>query len=468
MNRAIAEAVPVFIAPPRKSRLARLGDAMRRHRHLIVGAQWTIVAVYLLLVTVPAFMPLPPSGASIVSNLALFAQFAFWGIWWPFVILSVMLLGRAWCGVLCPEGTLCEWASRHGLGKAIPRWMRWSGWPFVAFLSTTVYGQLVSVYEYPKAWLVILGGSTVAAVGIGLVYGKGKRVWCRHMCPVSGVFALLAKVAPVHFRADEEAWKRFAGRARGIDCAPLVDMRHLQSASQCHVCGRCSGYRDAIELAARSPNSEILSLASGRDSAAPALLLLFGVLGVATGAFLWTVSPWFVAIKMAAAGSLIERDWLWLVKDNAPWWILTHYPEASDVFTWLDGLSIVAYIAGTAVVLGGTALLALLGAESLAGRGRYDWKSLAMALIPLAGICVFLGLSMLTVTQLRAEGVTFPWLGGARAALLALGIAWSASLGARIVLASPTPRLRRLGALALYALPLALIGYVWVLAFYVW
>ncbi len=466
--RAIADAVPVFFAPQRASRLARLGDAMRKHRGFILGVQWTVVAFYLILVTLPAFMLLPPSGASIVSNLTLFAQFAFWGIWWPFVMLSMMLVGRVWCGVLCPEGALTEWASRHGLGKSIPRWMRWSGWPFVAFVSTTVYGQLVSVYEYPKAALVVLGGSTAAAVVIGFVYGKGKRVWCRHLCPANGVFALLAKVAPPHFRADEEAWKRYSGRAAAVDCAPLVDLRHLHSASHCHACGRCSGHRSAIALALRSPNREILSAAPARDGVAPALLLLFGVLGVATGAFHWTVSPWFVAMKVGAAGWLIEHNWLWLVKDNAPWWILTHYPEASDVFSWLDGLCILAYIAGTAIVLGGTAFIALRGAQILAGRGRYDWKSLAMALVPAAGICVFLGLSMLTVTQLRAEGLVFPWLRGARAALLALGLAWSFWLGARVVLASPAPYVSRVAALALYSVPLALIGYIWLLAFYVW
>ena len=464
----MAESIAVLVGSPPRPALARLGEAMRRHRRVIVAIQWAVVAVYLILLTLPAFMRLPASSASILSNLTLFAQFAFWGIWWPFVILSVMLLGRLWCGVLCPEGTLCEWASRHGLGKSIPRWIRWSGWPFLAFLTTTVYGQLVSVYEYPKAWLVVLGGSTVAAVAVGLVYGKGKRVWCRHLCPVSGVFGLLAKVAPVHFRTNEEAWRNFAGRAGRIDCAPLVDMRHLHSASQCHVCGRCSGYRDAIELAVRSPNSEILSAAPQHVAGAPAALLVFGLLGVALGAFQWTISPWFVTIKQAAAEWLVERDSFWLLRDNAPWWILTHYPEASDVFSWLDGLAIVAYILGTAMVVGTLILGALLAAQLLAGRERYDWKSLAMTLIPLAGISVFLGLSMLTLTQLRAEGVVFPWVGGARAALLVMGLGWSGWLGARVIFASAAMRWRRLAAFTAYAVPLSLVGYSWYLAFYVW
>lgn len=174
-------------------RLAKLGEWLKSHRGVIVGAQWTMLLVYLVLVVVPVFLPLPQEGATILDNLTLFAQFAFWGIWWPFVMLSMMFVGRVWCGWLCPEGFLSEQASRIGLGRTPPHWIKWTGWPFFAFVCTTVYGQLVTVYEYPKAWLLILGGSTVVAVVVGLIWGKGKRVWCRYLCPANGIFGLLAR-----------------------------------------------------------------------------------------------------------------------------------------------------------------------------------------------------------------------------------------------------------------------------------
>jgi polyferredoxin len=318
--------------------LARIGQAMQAHRRAILALQWIVVFAYLALLIIPAFMALPPEDAHLYDNLRLFAQFIFWGIWWPFVMVSMMLVGRVWCGVFCPEGALTEFASQHGLGRPIPRWMRWSGWPFTAFVCTTVYGQLVSVYEYPQAALLVLGGSSVAAVTVGLVYGKGKRVWCRYLCPANGVFALLAKIAPLHFRVDGTVWLSSTERAPRVNCAPLIDIRHMKSASACHACGRCSGHKGAVQLAARSPAQEILTARNKDVKTEEALTLIFGVLGIATAAFQWSSSRWFLQMKNTLASWLVEHDTFWPLQDDAPWWLLTHYPAAHDLFTWLDGL----------------------------------------------------------------------------------------------------------------------------------
>ncbi|MEK7815308.1 MAG: 4Fe-4S binding protein [Pseudomonadota bacterium] len=461
------EQVITFVPQTPAGWLPRLGDAMRRHRGLIQGVQWTVVAFYLMLLVVPALRPLPADEARIYNDLTRLAQFVFWGVWWPFVMLSMMLLGRVWCGVFCPEGALTEFASRHGLGRAIPRWLRWGGWPFVAFTMTTVYGQLVSVYEYPKAALLVLGGSTVAAVGVGFVYGRGKRVWCRYLCPANGVFRLLARLAPVHYRTNAEAWRR-APRQPAVNCAPLVDLRHLSSAADCHFCGRCSSYRGAVRLAARSPNAEVLALAADKASRWEVLLLVYGVLGIAVGAFQWSASPWFVAFKQTLATWLLDHEYAALLSDGAPWWLLTHYPEANDVFTWLDGMLILGYIGATAFALGSAVLLALWGAQRLLERPGLMWP-LAYSLIPLAGIGVFLGLSTLTVAHLRAEGLALAWVPVARAVLLAIAVGWSSWLLwrriAAVHVASLGHRLAAWSAAMTGALPV--LG-AWALLFFVW
>jgi hypothetical protein len=487
----------VFIRHPRRGRLARLGDWMAAHSRAIVAAQWVIVAFYAVLVVLPAFLPHPnpearlfssdfgassfidpnycttegsmtiqdkaPTAAAWYERLVLLAQYLFWGVWWPFVILSIMFMGRVWCGVLCPEGALAEFASRHGRGAAIPKWMRWGGWPFVAFVLTTIYGQLVSVYDYPQAALLILGGSTVAAMLVGWLYGKGKRVWCRYLCPVSGVFALLARLSPVHFKVDRDAWNRYPVRTRAVDCAPLLNVKGLDGMTQCHACGRCSGHRDAVQLAARSPSAEII--AGEPPNTWEAALLLFGMLGVALGAFQWSVSPWFVQLKQTAAGWLIDHDVSWLLSDSPAWWLLTSYPSENDVFTWLDGAAILVWIVAIAICVGGVAWLATRLAARLIGG---DWRRLTLAYVPLAGIGLFLGLSMMTATDLRAEGITLGWLSGLRGVLLAVASGWSAWLAWSLTKVSRGGTPPRMAAVALLMAPVALIAANWHLVFFVW
>lgn len=457
--------IPLRPAPhaPR-GRLARLGDFLARRRGLILALQWLVVLAYLFLVAVPAFLPLPDDTAHLWNNLTRFAQFAFWGLWWPGVMIATASLGRVWCGLFCPEGALSEWTSRYGLGRPVPGWMKWGGWPLLAFLGTTVYGQLVSVYEYPQPALLVLGGSTVAAVAVALVYGKGKRVWCRHLCPANGVFALLAKIAPLHYRVDRQAWDA-APSGRPVDCAPLVDIRRMKSASDCHACGRCSGHRNAVRLSWRAPWREIL------DQAAPPrwgeiLTLLFGVLGVATAAFQWSASPWLVQAKLRTAAWLLDHGHEALLGDDAPWWLLTHMPALGDVFTWLDGLLILTYLLGGGALLGG-ALAATVGlAAHVAGSQGPGFRRLVLALVPLATASVILGLSMLTISHLRAEHVSLSWLPAFRGALFALGSGGSLIM-AWAMLKNCT-RLRRGTTTMLFSTGPLLLGTLWYQVFFVW
>jgi hypothetical protein len=91
---------------------------------------------------------------------------------------------------------------------------------------------------------------------------------------------------------------------------------------------------------------------------------------------------------------------------------------------------------------------------------------LAYALVPLGGIGVFLGLSMLTVTLLAAEGIQIPHLTDFRTGLLAMAALASLWLAARQTLASRGWR----GAPAWLACVAAAAGCVvpWLVMFYAW
>ncbi|WP_034379894.1 4Fe-4S binding protein [Herbaspirillum sp. CF444] len=446
---------------------------MRRNGALIRGIQWVVVLVYAILILVPIFLPLPDETAHIWSNLTLISQFCFWGIWWPFVLVSMVLMGRVWCGVLCPEGALTEFASKFGRGKTIPHWMRWGGWPFVAFALTTVYGQMVSVYQYPKAVLLVLGGSTLGAMIVGYLYGREKRVWCKYLCPVNGVFGLLAKLAPFHYKVNEDAWRAsydtHGKKTIAINCAPLVPLRNMKGAADCHMCGRCSGHRDAIALTWRAPTVEIVKVGRKNNNLWESTLVLYGLFGIAIGAFHWSASPWFIEAKQFIATWLIDRDIMWPFDTSAPWWLLTNYPQQSDVFTWLDGAMVVSYIMATALVLG-TALTALFAISNLI-LGKWDrsrFNHLVQSAIPLAGCGVFIGLSATTISLLRAEHWPVDWANDVRASLLAVMTLWSVWLAWKVIGEHSKSLAQRVLALLPVVGALALVNYAWLLMFWIW
>jgi len=444
--------------------LAAIGTLLAQRRGTVQAIQWTMVLVYLGLLIWPVFLPLPDDYATFRTDMVLFAQLVFWGIWWPFVMVSMMLMGRVWCGVFCPEGALTEWTSRHGLGLTIPRWIRWPGWPFVAFVTTTVYGQMVTVYEYPKAALLVLGGSTVAAIAIGFLYGREKRVWCRYLCPANGVFNLLSRLAPLHYRVDRQAWEEHP-RVRAVNCPTFIDIGHMRGNGPCHMCGKCSDHRDAVRLAARMPDTDIRHMADKDASPWDAGLLLFGMLGVATGAFQWSASPTYVWLKAALARLLIDAGWPDLLSQSVPWWVFTNYPETGEIFSILDGTSIVIYILGTATALGSILAASLTMTARIAG-SCVTAVRLSYCLIPLGGVGLFLGLSSITLGSLRAEGWIIPGAQLIRAGLLAFSVIWSAWL---LWHAMPAPGLGRKWVAMATAIP-GMAAYVltWVLFFFVW
>src|SRR6185312_10457182 len=149
------------------------------------------------------------------------------------------------------------------------------------------------------------------------------------------------------------------------------------------------------------------------------------MIGLAIGAFEWSSTAWFVQLRMALASHVLEHGPGWLLADDAPWWLLTHYPDAHDVFTWLDGALILGWILGTALLIGSfvTACLALASLPSRAIGPRV--YALSYALTPLAGIGLFVGLSALTVGLAKGEGMQVHALPMLRCALLGLAAAWS-------------------------------------------
>jgi polyferredoxin len=405
----IGEEAAIRPYPPRHRRfpaiLQAAGDWLRRRQDIVRRVQWGFAALYYPLLFLPALLPQPADRTDIFHTLAGGAEILFWGLWWPGVILSTLLFGQFWCGLFCPDGMLTELASRHGRGGKVPAWARWMGWPLLLFAFVTLYEHLANAHQSPRALIVSLGGASLLALACGFFLGRGKRVWCRYLCPVSGVFSLLARCSFLYFRVDREAWDRASKPLpRGVDCPLLLDVRRLCGNEKCSMCGRCSGHRNAVRLAVRWPGSELAAMRPEEVRIFDAFAVCFILTGLCHA--------------VLYGHSFFDR-----------------IPSLSGaLFAWTDSAAFfrapLFRLLLTATFLGTFSALFLL----LAARFRLSHAAhLAHALIPLAGLGLFAGTLAHSFALLDEAGfATANMERLLRLACVSLGGLWSFLIARRI------------------------------------
>ncbi len=433
----------VIISPPFSGWLARFGRALKRHRKVVSCIQWLFVILYFSLLLLPLLLPDEING-SFYSSVPDFSRLMFWGIGWPAIILSMMLVGRVWCGLFCPDGTLTEFISRHGQKRSIPRWIRWKGWPCTVLVTTVLYGQLIGVYEHFPATLILLGIPTGMALACGFLYGNGKRIWCMYLCPGNGIFELLAKLSPVYYKVDEKEWQAYSGKTERLDCPTLINVRQMRSMSACHACGRCIGHRKAVEPAFRSPSAEILATSKNHVSDSETFLLLWGIIGICTAALAWRGNSLY-AFFLSLPGSVHTS--------GLPWYVAAS-PESLLRLVFI-------LISGSAIAL---ATYVLLRLSTLISGKAECWKQLALCLIPVSGTGIFLGLCQISFTLWQAYGINPEWIPALQPLILVWAALFSVWLGFKTICHRISTA--SLIALLVYCLPIALLCSIWIIHFH--
>src|SRR3972149_8350448 len=192
------------------------GFIRKTERFFVVNAKnlsrvrMAMVFVFLVLIAVPAFLPAPSESDGLSTNFVLFSKFVVWGLWFPLVFISVIFLGRFWCGTLCPQGALTDYANKKSLNKPVPRLLA-SGWvPVSSFIIVTIAGQVVGVRDYPLAALELFFMTTLAAVLTGFLFSRERRVWCRYLCPVGPLLSVFSRLGAVSFENKNGKGKAYA------------------------------------------------------------------------------------------------------------------------------------------------------------------------------------------------------------------------------------------------------------------
>jgi polyferredoxin len=272
--------------------LHRIGDVLVTYQHRLRYIQLLVAALYFL---VGIFVVFGSSAWS--AQLDRWIATLLWGLWWPAILVGNLMFGQAWCGLLCPDGALTELAGRWSKRAKIPHALRWPGWIVLGFAATILAVHATDAIHNAKASFVILGVLSAGSLVTGALFGRGRRIWCRYLCPASGVFGMLARSAPIHFRVDRVAWDTLSRRPPHlIDCPVLIDIRNMTAVAGCHMCGRCSGHRNAVALAKRHPWEELLKLTPSSHLGREVAVLTFGLFGLVP-AVLLAAGSWQIFLR---------------------------------------------------------------------------------------------------------------------------------------------------------------------------
>ncbi|MEN8134093.1 MAG: 4Fe-4S dicluster domain-containing protein [Thermodesulfobacteriota bacterium] len=173
-------------------------------------------------------------------------------------LLVTVVLGRIWCGWLCPQTTLAdvaEWAARS-LGLTVkhnslhgPTWRKillQGGYLFLAFLVAAnllwyfiqpgqFFARLVTLDLHSVAWITFVVTGLLIYLDLALV----RRLMCREFCPYGRVQTALVDKATLSLHLPATELERCIECRSCVRACPMeIDIRHGYQV-ECINCGRC-------------------------------------------------------------------------------------------------------------------------------------------------------------------------------------------------------------------------------------
>lgn len=175
------------------------------------------------------------------------------------VLLLALVMGRVFCGWLCPFGLLSELAHPKGQGKAARFFPFWSRALLVlAGLAAVVVaapgpvlnqlsmpGWISRALQHAVLYREFLPGVLAAAVLLLLEAAGKTRLWCRWLCPQSVLLSLASVVLPRSLQVGFSPG-RCTCKASDRPCLPACSLGlnprkpGLRQRLECTNCGDCA------------------------------------------------------------------------------------------------------------------------------------------------------------------------------------------------------------------------------------
>lgn len=171
-----------------------------------------------------------------------FASALTWILWWPGVVFTFILIGRAWCSA-CPLGAISAAAQRFGLGRAFPHVLRGVGLSIFLFILVTWSNHYFKIVTNPRATAWFMALWLVLALAIGFTFER--RSWCRYACPIGALFGVYSMTSLLELRPNREVCAQcgsprcLTGDGKEEGCPMGEFPGNMSSNRNCIYCMKC-------------------------------------------------------------------------------------------------------------------------------------------------------------------------------------------------------------------------------------
>jgi len=192
------------------------------------------------------------------------ANLIVWSVWWPFIIFSIAVSARSWCGY-CPLPVIANginfnrttflaipaFLSRHGI------WIGIAGFVVIFMMEHTshMFGEARAT---SVLLLTILSGAVITTSLLG------RRSWCKHICPLGRVVGHFSSLSLVELGSNSNVCSSQCTTqdcVRDKNCPMGIHPSAARATKNCVLCLSClkSCTHKSVRLDARLPWQEMMA-----------------------------------------------------------------------------------------------------------------------------------------------------------------------------------------------------------------
>ncbi len=257
-----------------------------------------------------------------------FGSIVLWGIWWtPIMLISLLLFGRVWC-YICPMGAIAKFLQRFSLNRRFPMFNK--KWALGLSVSTlTALSFILARLQLYKFGVTSSPSKTgiyfliILAISVIVTLLFERRVFCRYICPATGVMSVTAKLSPVEFVHEKDEGVRTCVTAE-------FKSNYLSTDHRCVFCMNCTVEQPkaTVKMRFRWPGDAAVKEKFPLIDEALIALIIFAVFPIdhVIGKVIANLTiikglPYFLAKSVPYLSSIIATIVVFaLVNKIAAWW----------------------------------------------------------------------------------------------------------------------------------------------------